>query len=215
MTLPLRKKIFYGVVMVALTMTVGIFLCEGIIRIYNLYKGYQRAIWIPDRWLGYRHTAHNRFTYSIDEPQGKIFASHVTNSLGIVGRELSIPKPQGVIRVVILGDSFTEAFQMRDEKTFCAFLENFLNQSGKEKEKTYEVINAGVSGFSPISEYYYFKRELKKLDPDYVILQLYANDVHNDNEATAMSVLDRQGLPYRINRYFYENLYQTPDIQVQ
>ena len=47
---------------------------------------------------------------------------------------------------------------MDEGKNFCEQLQYLLNQDSSLKNKRYEVLNAGVSGYSPISEYLYFKR---------------------------------------------------------
>lgn len=182
---------------------------EIVLRIYNLASGRLRHIWIPDPVIGYRHTSNNKFTNTIKEPDQTIKNAFHTNSMGILDDDIAIQKPADVLRVIALGDSYTESLQVPQDKNYSALLERKLNQYFQEAgiNKRAEVINAGVSGFSPISEYLYFTSELSRLNPDLVIQQIYANDVHNDNEATVMSVLDQDGLPVKINRYFFENMY--------
>jgi len=168
-------------------------------RIYLFCTG--GYIWIPDHFLGVTHPPNSRFIYS--ENIAKEFSNkHKTNSLGLLGNEIAVKKPANVFRILILGDSFTEALQVKEGKSFCEQLELLLNKNRQAAGKRFEVINAGVSSYSPICEYLLFKRELTKLSPDIVILQLFANDIFEDNKTKAMSVMDGNGMPVRINKFF-------------
>jgi len=200
-----KKRAFYTALIFGV-LAINLFLAEGIIRLYHLSQHRQRMIWIPDPVLGYRLTPNHRFQYVFEEREGTYRVTHHTNSLGLLTQEIPLQKPARTKRVIILGDSFTEAMQVENEKSFSSLLEKWLNENNSDPLiDRYEVINAGVSGFSPISSYLYLKNELMALDPDIIILQLFANDAHNDYEATAMSVMDEFGLPLKINRYFYKD----------
>jgi lysophospholipase L1-like esterase len=203
-----KKLFFWGLTGILIVLSV-LFGAEIVLRIYNLASGRLRHIWIPDPVIGYRHTSNNKFVNTVDEPDKVIKNEFTTNSLGILHEEVVVQKPADVIRVIVLGDSYTESLQVPQDKDFSSRLEEYLNQQSQNAAsgKRFEVLNAGVSGFSPISEYLYYISELARLQPDLVIQQIYANDVHNDNEATVMSVLDSDGLPVKINRYFFEDMY--------
>jgi hypothetical protein len=129
-----------------------------------------------------------------------------TNSLGLVGNQISIKKPTDIIRIIILGDSFTEGIQVREGKNFCEQLQRLLNDGKLVAGKKFEVINAGVSGSSPITEYLLLKRELAILKPDIVMLGVFTNDVFEDNKIQAMSLLDKDGFPVKINRAFIKKI---------
>ena len=78
-------------------------------------------------------------------------------------------------RILILGDSLTEGYGVSPNQAFPALFEQKLNQSSLLANRTFEVINGGVTGsttsggLSRIS--WYFKNP-----PDYLILALGAND---------------------------------------
>ena len=74
------------------------------------------------------------------------------NSLGLRDYEYSLKKPKSVFRILMLGDSFTEGYGVELEETFSKLVEKKLNTDKKEK---FEVINAGVTGYSPLLEYQY------------------------------------------------------------
>jgi len=58
--------------------------------------------------------------------------------------EMAIPKPKNVFRIVAYGDSNTEGTQTMD---WPAVLHKLL-QSRNTPQRIYEVVNAGVSGYS-------------------------------------------------------------------
>jgi GDSL-like lipase/acylhydrolase family protein len=103
------------------------------------------------------------------------------NSHGFKDKERTYEKGKDVFRIVVLGDSFTEALQVPVERTFPYVLEQRLNL---ENSKRFEVINLGVSGFGTAQEYLTLKYYGLKYHPDFVILAfLIANDVINNSLA--------------------------------
>jgi len=97
------------------------------------------------------------------------------NSRGFRGPELS-PRKAGR-RVVVYGDSFIEARSTRLEDTFPARLEGELRQRGAGPV---EVVNAGVSGYGPDQVLARLDAELLELQPDLVVLGLYAGNDWGD-----------------------------------
>ena len=96
-------------------------------------------------------------------------------------RDFSYRKPDGVRRIISLGDSYTIGYEVDVDQTFSAVLERELRKAGHEVE----VLNAGVSGFSNAEQALYLERELMKYDPDVVVLSFYYNDVI-DNVRTGL-----------------------------
>jgi len=64
-----------------------------------------------------------------------------TNSLGLRGKEITLEKPSGYKRILVLGDSFTFGLYVSDEETYPAVLEKLLTGQGHKVE----VINAGYA----------------------------------------------------------------------
>jgi hypothetical protein len=87
-------------------------------------------------------------------------------------REYRHEKPQGLRRIVVLGDSFTIGYEVDVEQTYAMVLERELRRRGVNVE----VINAGVSGYSTAEAELYLERELIKYDPDAVVYGFYPND---------------------------------------
>ncbi len=103
-----------------------------------------------------------------------------TNSIGFRDREHTIKKNSNVFRIVVLGDSFTEALQVPLEQTFPYLLEEKLN-SNSNIQKEIEIINLGKSGFGTDREYLTLKHIGLEYNPDLVILAfLTGNDVRNN-----------------------------------
>ncbi|MFH1655983.1 MAG: hypothetical protein ABH954_05185 [Candidatus Omnitrophota bacterium] len=197
----LKKKIIFNLIFVLVIIACCLLLAEIGTRIYLVVSGKGGYILLPDDYLGRVHAPNSRFNYQEDFSK-EFSIKRKTNALGLIGEEISVRKPENVFRILVLGDSFTEALQVEEGKNFCEQLQQLLNQDSTSSEKKYQVLNAGISGYSPISEYLYLKRELIKLNPDLVILQLFANDIFEDHKVGAMSVIGEDGLPMKINRFF-------------
>jgi len=129
----------------------------------------------------------------------------VTNSKGFRNtKEFSYDKPAGMLRVLSLGDSHTQGYEVRQEFTFSAVLERFLNQNNTKAE----VINTGVSGFSTAEELVLLDNEAVKYHPDVVVLGFFDNDFE-DNLKAALFSLDPQG---NLHEQKYEHI---PGVRIQ
>lgn len=87
-------------------------------------------------------------------------------------RDFPYEKPSGTFRVISLGDSNTQGLEVRQEHTFSAVLERFLESKGKKAE----VINTGVSGFGNAEQLVLLENEGMKYAPDAVVLGFFVND---------------------------------------
>jgi lysophospholipase L1-like esterase len=87
-------------------------------------------------------------------------------------KDFEYEKPEGTIRIISLGDSMTQGYEVRQDYTFSVIIEKYLNNHGLNAE----VINAGVSGFSTAEELLFLENEGIKYKPDFVILGFFAND---------------------------------------
>jgi lysophospholipase L1-like esterase len=95
------------------------------------------------------------------------------NAKGLRGPELSYAKPEGVSRILFLGDSVTFGYRVAHEDTFAFHAERRLNELGHDVE----AINAGVGGYSPWQEHLYLEREGLRYQPDVVVIGFVLNDV--------------------------------------
>jgi hypothetical protein len=108
----------------------------------------------------------------------------VTNSRGLRDtREFAYHKPPGTLRVLSLGDSHTQGYEVRQDATFSAVLERYLNVHLHARGLKAEVLNAGVSGFSTAEAAAFLESEGHRYQPDVVILGFYANDFEDNLKA--------------------------------
>ena len=85
------------------------------------------------------------------------------------------PKAPDERRVVVLGDSLVMSVQVPLAETFCERLEGRLNAAGDGRR--WRVINAGVQGYGPVQEWFFFDRVAAAFQPDIVLIVTFvAND---------------------------------------
>src|SRR3989344_7871559 len=99
------------------------------------------------------------------------------NSAGIRDQEYSLEKPAGIYRVLVTGDSFTEGFGVENNEAFVNKLEAYVNQTS---DRQVEAINAGVSSWSPTTEYIFLKNFGLKFNPDLVIVVVTVSDFSDE-----------------------------------
>jgi len=115
-----------------------------------------------------------------------------TNSAGMRGtREYTISKPQGIERILVLGDSFAFGEGVEDDEVVSVVLEDLLNAKAR-KEKHYEVINFSVIAIGTAEELVTYRTVGRNYQPDTVILFYYENDIAN-NFRSKLYELDEEG----------------------
>ncbi len=80
---------------------------------------------------------------SLRDPRLDIHPRYTVNGAGIRGPEYEPDAPPGVVRVVVLGDSFTYGIFVEDDETYPRVLEAALNRSGGARV---EIVNLGQAG---------------------------------------------------------------------
>jgi lysophospholipase L1-like esterase len=89
-----------------------------------------------------------------------------------------VVKDPNIYRILMLGDSFTMGKGVQDDETFSSILEESLKSKKlKIKGKTVQVLNAGVNSYAPIISFLQLKKQLWKLEPDLVVLNLDMSDL--------------------------------------
>ncbi len=100
------------------------------------------------------------------------------NSKGLRDVEHDYEAAAGAFRIVVLGDSFMEAYQVTLEESFPRRLERRL------AERRVEVINLGVGGYGTTQQLLYLREEGLEYRPDLVLLAfLPDNDIRNNSRA--------------------------------
>ncbi len=117
------------------------------------------------------------------------------NSEGLRDREHSFVKPDSVIRIAFLGDSYAEAMVLPIEETFWSLVEKKLNAIKPFGNRSIEVINFGTGGYGTDQELVQLRRFVWNYSPDIVILAFFAgNDIRNNSHVLDVSI----GKPYFI-----------------
>jgi hypothetical protein len=158
--------------------------------------GYSAPIWYqPDARLGWtlRPGLAGWWTR-----EGRGFVE--VNSAGLRDGEHALEKPAGTYRIAVLGDSYSEAFQLPAAQAYWALLPARLASCGLAAGKRIEVLNFGVSGYGTAQELLMLESRAIAYRPDLVLLQFTdGNDVADnaptlaDEKARPFFVLGRDG----------------------
>ena len=124
------------------------------------------------------------------------------NSEGLRDREFSLEKPPGVYRVMMLGDSTTFGWGVRQEDTAAKFLERKLNEHLPQGYIRAEVMNTGVGNYGTVQEVTYYETIGYKYHPDLVVLVFFINDPEPVPVEKTSFLIDRSYLiAFATNRF--------------
>lgn len=127
--------------------------------------------------------------YHYGSPEGEFDVRIRTNSYGLRGSDPVIPKPPGTLRLLLLGDSFTFGFPVKDEEAFARLAQALLQAQGHPVE----VINGGVSGYATTLHYLSLRDQYLAFEPDIVLLWYDLGDLQEDAWYQKNLVYDAQG----------------------
>ncbi|REJ80227.1 MAG: hypothetical protein DWQ30_13220 [Acidobacteria bacterium] len=128
---------------------------------------------VPHPRLGWVLEPGARFSHRIDGRDVDV----AYNSAGFRDVERR-PESKQRPRVLVLGDSFVEAYSVRFEESFPRLLEESLGDEGVDAE----VVNLGVGGYGTLQEYLLYREVGRAYRPDVVLLGFYTqNDVRNNS----------------------------------
>lgn len=130
-------------------------LSEFKVNPHNVYN-----IWIPN-------SEHHL------ERKGEFKYKRFTNSLGFSDREWSTQKDPGKIRILTLGDSFTEGDAAPADSAYPFLLQQMLGEK-------VEVLNAGTCGSDPVFSYKNLEDRLLQYQPDVVVQTISSHDLFRD-----------------------------------
>jgi lysophospholipase L1-like esterase len=119
------------------------------------------------------------------------------NSDGLRDREHAKAKPANALRIAVLGDSYTEAFQVAFEDSFCAVLERKLRECPGLAGRDVEVINFGVSGYGTAQELITLRNNVWQYAPDVVLLTVTTS---NDISENVRALKKADEIPYFVWR---------------
>lgn len=107
----------------------------------------------------------------------------VINREGFRDRDHPSVKPPASYRIALLGDSFTEALQVRLEDSYGAILERELARCPEFRGRNVEVFNFGVSNYGTGQELLTLRDRVWAVEPDLVLLAFFSgNDVWDNSK---------------------------------
>ncbi len=119
-------------------------------------------------------------------PEGSVQVRY--NSAGWRDIEHTVENPDHRPRILILGDSFMEAYSVSLDEAFPRQVATLSQAQGV----SIEVINLGVGGYGTLQEYLIFNQIGRAYAPDIVLLAFYvANDVTNNSQTLERLVSHR------------------------
>ena len=165
--LSLEKKIMFSVVI-----TIFFFVSlEAIARLIDYVRNKPYVIDFPD-------VIYNTHPYLpiILKPNTAFKPRNITiNSLGYRGKDFKLIKTPGTFRIVCIGGSTVFGIgSSSDKTTYPQFLEDRLN--AKIPGKKFEVINAGVPGYTTAESLINLELRLLDLSPDLIFIYHAYND---------------------------------------
>jgi hypothetical protein len=153
-------------------LTVGII--DVALRLTDPPKVFETPFYANSETLGYftAPNAHHRFLL----PDWR-YASFVTDENGFIIREGGVTPDVGAQRILFLGDSFAEATQVMPDEAASVLLGQRM---AEESSESVHVLNAGVSGYSPIHYLIAYNSFGPDYDPDTVVVTLYVGNDFSD-----------------------------------
>jgi len=172
-----RSGIWKNIRLALFSVAVTLVLVEVMIRVLYLSPDLPNWHREPHPVLGWLLIPNDNYRYRNLEVDIRI--SH--NSQGLRDVEHAAEKPAGVFRILVLGDSFMEAYSVELADSFPQQLEQLAQADGYSQV---EVINLGVGGYSTLQQYLVLQEIGLQYEPDLVVLAFYAeNDVYDNDRA--------------------------------
>ncbi len=98
----------------------------------------------------------------------------INNRFRFRERDFEVPKPKGLLRVIVLGDSFTWGAGLSAEDRYSNILERLLKS--KYSHSRIEVLNFGTVGGPTVGERDILRRFKDLVEPDLIVVGFCLND---------------------------------------
>lgn len=102
-----------------------------------------------------------------------------TNSFGLRGGAIFVPRPPGVFRIICLGDEIVLGAKVAEQETLSNRLCEILQRTSSVK---IEVINAGVPDYCPLLSTLQLRHRLLGFEPNLIIAHFDPSDVDDDRQ---------------------------------
>jgi lysophospholipase L1-like esterase len=124
----------------------------------------------PHGEYGYRQKPNHVYTFGNG-------AQAVSNGMRYRGPEVTIPKPEGVTRIVLLGGSTTRGYGVANDETIDAYMRSQLAE--RYPDRRFEVVNLALGGYDAYQVFERMRTDGLRMEPDIVIINSGINDVRN------------------------------------
>ena len=192
-----RSKIINNLILIFSSLTFTLFIGEIGLKILNIsYPSFYKV----DSHRGHSLIQH---MFGIWKHEGS--ASISINKIGLRDKNYTKKKIKDTFRVVVIGDSFAEAIQLDNDKTFWSLVEQKLSKCQKLDYKNIEVVNFGVGDYGTAQEYTTLKYYASQFHPDLVLLTVFTdNDVINNSKVLSPEDRFSPFLSLKDNKYNFD-----------
>ena len=167
----MKKNDYRNIYLVFFSIIIAGILLELILRFFGL--GYNLN---PSDWDNIRHHSNPKnFMFRSYDSQNEFGGHYIfydAKGYRVPNKEFNIEEQKGVKRIAFIGDSMTQAVQHFWKDSFIGIIQ--------ERFPNIVVRNFGTGSYSPLLYLVLLKRDVKEFKPTDVIIQLYANDMGND-----------------------------------
>jgi hypothetical protein len=160
-----RHTTILNIVVVVVSVALTLVVLEVVLRAANKQKYFAVTVNTWDPVTGTKHIRGAKGFVRCPEYDIDV----IINSKGLRDREFAYAKPEGTLRILCLGGSFTCGYGVQAEETFAKVLETLLNQ-GRDSSQSWQVLNAGVGSTGTAHQLAYFESEGHKYHPDFVLV---------------------------------------------
>jgi hypothetical protein len=176
-----EHRLVGSALLILLGISLGVIVAEAAVRLFGLAKP---VFLVYSATRGWKLRAGAR-GWQLDE--GRAFVR--VNRWGYRGKDWTPSKPNGTLRIAVLGDSFVEAPQVAQQDTACEVIQRELSRKlssvvhGRLPQlKRVDVLNFGVDGYGTAQEYFTLLEDVWRFSPNMVVLAFFpGNDVRNNS----------------------------------
>lgn len=168
----------------AAALLIGLVLAAGLLEIGLRLAGFSYRPWFrPDPLIGARHVAGAEGWWR-KEGNGYIRI----NPQGFRDDDFDAAREAATFRIAVLGDSYTDAFQVDHDQIYVEVMERHLATCSALAGRPVEAMNFGVSGFGTTQEWLTWRHYASAYEPDLVLLAFTpGNDIRNNSRALEMT----------------------------
>ncbi|MEO5579112.1 MAG: SGNH/GDSL hydrolase family protein [Gemmatimonadaceae bacterium] len=115
-----------------------------------------------------------------------------TNSFGMRDKLYSLKKPEGTLRIALVGTSISMGAGVKDDETYEALVEERLNREhAGEKYSRYELLNFAVGGYSLLQQNLVVRDRIFRFEPDILLFATHPGETRRSTEVISREINQR------------------------